>query len=124
MSEISDLSWTKKQLQNISEIFDMYIRNFRHISYTIHLKFDKKQQKNKSEISNIYNINTYMHISDKSHLKQDKKIASKYNIPVSEIFVLHHMSYIKNLELISHDFVISVQQVKNEKILETSAMQR
>ena len=33
------------------------------------------------------------------------------------------MSYIANLEVILRDFVISVQQLKNEKILETFAMQ-
>ena len=33
------------------------------------------------------------------------------------------MSYVANLEVILRDFVISVQQLKNEKILETFAMQ-
>ena len=30
------------------------------------------------------------------------------------------MSYIKNLKVISRDFVISVQQAKNEEVLEIS----
>ena len=33
------------------------------------------------------------------------------------------MSYIGNLELMSRDFVIITQQVKNEKMLETSSTQ-
>ena len=42
---------------------------------------------------------------------------------ISEISDIHHMNYFQKLEVISRDFVISVQQVKNEKIIETSATQ-
>ena len=38
-------------------------------------------------------------------------------------FGIHHMSYIGNLKVILSDFVISVQQIKNEKVVETSATQ-
>ena len=38
---------------------------------------------------------------------------------MSQIPVIDHMSCVKNLEVISRNFVILVQQGKTEKILET-----
>ena len=67
--------------------------------------------KSKSKNFNIYRL--------KSTLNKAKK--QQQNL--LEISDVHYLSYMRNLEVISREFVISVQQRKNEKIMKLLGMQ-